>query len=293
MSKLVYAKSMAFNSNNESFVLIRQGTENYITKLSDNEKLEIIRKVPSGFWWFKICNDNFNNEIALIREDNITDLVKMFSLQTEDKGKKLSTNNVYSWNLMASTSNKREYSLINHQVHFFNGTDYISLDENPDIRLEIEQNDVFFVATEKGIYLRKLNDKIGEWNHFYKANLDSCKQLIYDHKNKNIIVITASQNGYGWVHFVDMEGNAKKYKKESGFWSANYFNGKLFFFIWDSIIEMTSDGKKIKHKITGEVGRNQCLFSSDKALYFVCEHEIYIYKNEKWTKVSLENIMLE
>ncbi len=293
MSKPVFARSMAFNAYNEPFVLVRQGTENYIIKITDDHKLVKIRKVPSGFWWFKIYNDGAGQEISLLREDNRTDVVKLFSLHTEEKGKKLATNDVYSWHLMTSSSNKRSYSLINRQVHYFDGKDYISLDENPELRLAEEENDDFFVANEKGIFRRKLSDKDGEWTHFYKENLSSCKQLIYDDKNKNIIVITGSQKGFGWVHFVDIEGNAKKYKRASGFWSANYFDGRSFFFVWDSIIEMASDGKIINHDICGDVSRNQCLFSSERALYFVCEHEIYMFKDEKWTNISLGNITFQ
>jgi hypothetical protein len=288
MSKLLFAKSMAFNSNNEPFVLVRQGTENFITKLSDEGKLKVIRKVPSGFWWFKICKNNNGEEVVILRDD-IRGLVSKYSLNNDGKGKKLSQI-PSSWHKIVSTTSIRQYVVIEKQIHSFDGEDYVNIHKNKNLRLPEEQNAIFFASSLKGINKCQFGKETEEWSSFfYDEEYRGCIEIAYDKKRDDLIVIPEAKKGLRLVNFVNKNREVKSYSKTSGFWSVNYHKERVFLYTWKNIIEMTSDGTEIVHEVNGVVARNECLFSTEKELYFVCENEIYKFKDEKWTKINIGN----
>lgn len=279
---------MAFK-NDMPYLLVREKKKLYVAKINSDDTLKFIREVPNKYWWFKIFQDKERNDVGLFIDDCSANSVA-YPFIADKKGKCLSKSDNFYWHLTTSSCKKREYFIIEKCVFTYKEDNtLINLDENPDERFPEEQDAVFFVASSKGILIHKFSNKKGEWEYLVESEkFYNPKQITYDPLSKTLVAISNSY-GLGWAHFIDMESGLKSYSNEAGFWSVTNFQGRFFFYKWGKVIEITKDGEEITHNINGEIARNQCLFSTSNALYFVCVDKIYRYKNNEWTIIDFSN----
>ncbi len=287
-----YAKSIAFDQNSVPHILIRQGKDGYFTQLTSNDKLQVIKKISSKYWWCKSIVNQNEHRLGLFTDDDLMQQFTAISLTNDQRGKKITKEKAYYFHHVASTCNARPYFFINKCIWTYKDNTIINLHEHPEERLPEEQNATFFIYIEKGLFRSVFSDKPANWEHIYKPGLGKPKQLVYDPHNKLVVAIT-NVKGSGWVHFIDTNGKATTYEEIEGLWSVAIFQSRYFFYRWGNIIEITKEGKKTVHEINGKIARNQCLFASSEALYFVCEHEIHRYSNDKWSviPVTAQNII--
>ena len=282
-----YARSIVFDPNSVPHVLIRQGKDAYLAQLTSDDSLQVIKKISSKYWWCKSIVHQNENKIGLFTDDSF--YIHPFtavSLTSDQRAKKITKEKAHYFHHVVSTCNARPYFFINKCIWTYQDNTIINLHENPEERLPEEQNATFFIYTEKGLFRSVFSDKPANWEHIYKPDLGKPKQLVYDSHNQLVVAIT-NVRGSGWAHFIDTKGTAKTYEEIEGLWSVAIFQSRYFFYRWGSIIEITKEGKKTVHEINGKIARNQCLFASSEALYFVCEHEIHRYSNDKWSVISV------
>lgn len=281
----LYLRSVAFNKMHIPYLLIRQRKNIYVTKLDKNNSLKIIREIPNKFWFFDIIQSEEGKELGLFADDYPQEYTA-YSLSSNERGKKISKDLAYNSHWVVSTCNCRPYFVINRYIYTYAKNKIVNLDKNPNERLQEELDATFFIFSEKGLYRHCFLDSPTEWELFYKSDKGDCKQLVYDPLH-NLVVSITNIYGYGWVHFIDMNGKAQTYSDENGFWSVANFQSRFFFYTWGNIIELTKGGQKHIHNIDGTIARNQCLFSTPDTLYFVCENEIHIYSDNKWSKIDI------
>jgi hypothetical protein len=291
MSEKTSARSMAFDAEGVPYVFVRSGNEHYLTRLGADDRLEVVRSVSKGFWWFRI--DNQQNPGGLFEDDDHTIPIAAYALVGEGRARKVEIEGetrFYSWHRSACTCDGLYAIGASKGPHIYRlqGAGGVNLDKSPTAQTTAETGSRFYLAGHDGLYSRSVGvGAAGKWRQL-AGGLERCKQLIYDPVHDQVVVVGTYQ-GTGKVHLISPDGAVKEHASPDGhgYWSAACLDGRLYVFADTGVIELQQDGKATACGVTGENVRNQCLFAGGGALYFVCANRIHRLRDSRWSVIDL------
>ncbi|MCA9673292.1 MAG: hypothetical protein KC503_47205 [Myxococcales bacterium] len=286
------ARSMAFDEAGNAYVLMRQDTAHWICRLGDDDTLAPIRKVGKA-WWLRVLTRGAGVE-ALLRDDDGVGPINAFALDDQKRGRKLAAGaeaRFYAWHRVAATLPGARYLVgVDHGTRVYRVDDdgLVNLDDEPAARSEAERAARFYLTGRKGLFARRLDDAPGRWTNLFPQGLDGCKQIAYDAVHDEVVT-AGSYRGSGQAHFADGAGKVRVHRSraDNGFWSVATLGGRVFVYDFHGVVELGRDGSERRHPVDGQIARNQCLFATGEALYFVCSDRIHCLQGDAWRAIEV------
>ena len=258
---------MAFGPDGSRFALVSSaGTAFLLRAAPTDDRFEMVRRVANNLWWFDIAVHEDGSWKAVFHDDSGGPRKrKVYDLGSESRASstKLAvvSPHYFTTSLPASSG---IYALAERVVFRYQEGQWLSLDQEA-VATPDERAAHFFISGDKGIHHRTLADGPDRWQLLCSSK-QRAKQIAHDSKNK--LIVRAGR----WPAslFVDRKGKTSSHEREGGLWSVCVYQGRKFFYSFaEGVVEVSEKGKELVHGVNGEIARNQCLFASSQALYFV------------------------